>query len=857
MSLFQESIVRKYLSTLEPEAVEAAFEIFKSVYSPSKIQKIKALKEEQYQEGFLKDVFGSVLGYSVFPDDHYNIETEKKNETDGKKADGAILKDQKVIGVIELKDNKTNNLDSVKEQAFGYKNNHKDCSYVISSNFHKLRFYVDDATEYEEFDLYALNKETFRRFYLYLRKEGLLDKNIPKLLRQETRFHEENITKSLYRDYSQFKNRFFQNAVKNNPQYDKLTLFQKSQKFLDKLLFVLFAEDKGILTTNTIVKIVEKWQDLKSDAFDNPKPLYKLVILYLNNLYTGKKDQQGNILIPEFGGELFAPDPVLDALAVDDEVLSDDLLRLSKYDFSTDVDVNILGHIFEHSLNEIEEVEAEFRGEETDKAKGKRKKDGVFYTPKYITKYIVNSTLGKLCKEKKEELGIEDSYDTVDFLKADGKLNEKGKSFYNRVNRYKEWLFGLKILDPACGSGAFLNEALNFLVDEHTYVDDIIAELTNTPLRLFDTDITILENNIFGVDINEESVEIAKLSLWLRTARPNRKLNNLNNNIKCGNSLINDLAVAGEKAFDWQQEFPQVFELGGFDVVIGNPPYVDIKALSKEIVTYLGKTFITANNRINLFSIFIEQACNLLKEKGRFSFIVPSSLLTQDSYKLLRYELLQKTQIDGIVRLPNESFGGSAGEVKVDTIILTFTFTQSRTSRTEIIVYKGFDRINEITSLKCDELHYSDQKNWFDDENHIFRINVNHQIDDLVSKIETGTSSLAKCASFCLGLTPYDKYKGHTPEQISNRVFHSDHMKDETFKKLLAGNDVKRYYINWSGTEWISYGNWLGAPREERFFKEKRILVKQIIDWSDKRIWASITDVQLFFCKIIKPRLTL
>ena len=131
----------------------------------------------------------------------------------------------------------------------------------------------------------------------------------------------------------------------------------------------------------------------------------------------------------------------------------------------------------------------------------------------------------------------------------------------------------LKILDPACGSGAFLNQALSFLIEEHKNIDDLIAELTNTPLRIFDTDKAILENNIFGVDINDESVEIAKLSLWLRTAQKGRKLSNLNNNIKCGNSLIDDPELAGDKAFKWEEEFPEIFAKGGFDVVIGNPPY--------------------------------------------------------------------------------------------------------------------------------------------------------------------------------------------------------------------------------------------------------------------------------------------
>ena len=324
-------------------------------------------------------------------------------------------------------------------------------------------------------------------------------------------------------------------------------------------MFVLFAEDKGLISTNSVVQIVEKWQALRDDAFDTPRPLYALVLLFFNNLYLGKKDNNGNVLIPEFGGELFAPDEVLDQLTIDDDVLKDDLLKLSQYDFNTDVDVNILGHIFEHSLNEVDDVEAELRGEQLDKTKSKRKKDGVFYTPKYITKYIVDNTLGKLCSEKKSELKLDIDIFIDDFQKTDGKLNEKGKDLFERLNIYKSWLLTVKVCDPACGSGAFLNQALSFFIEEHKFVDDLIAELTNSPLRLFDTDLQILENNIYGVDINEESVEIAKLSLWLRTAQPGRKLSNLSNNIKCGNSLIDDPAVAGDKAFNWGIEFPSVF----------------------------------------------------------------------------------------------------------------------------------------------------------------------------------------------------------------------------------------------------------------------------------------------------------
>jgi len=645
MAIFQESIIQKHLKGIEEAELELAYKKYKEVYGVQKIENIKKAKEEQYQEGFIKDIFGHVLGYSIFPEQPYNIQTETKNATDSKKADGAILQGENVVGVIELKDNKTRNLDAVKDQAFGYKNNHKDCSYVISSNFHKLRFYIDDATDYEEFDLYNLDKETFKRFYLYLRKEGLLDKDIPKLLRQETKFHEENITKSLYKDYSSFKNRFFENAVKNNSQFDKVLLFKKSQKFLDKVLFVLFAEDKGLINTNSIVSIVEKWQSLKDDAFDNPKPLYYLVNFFFGNLYKGKKDQQGKILVPEFGGEIFAPDDILDNLVIDDNVLKDDLLKLSKYDFNTDVDVNILGHIFEHSLSEIEEVEASINGTISDKTKGKRKKDGVFYTPKYITKYIVDNTLGKLCHEKKQLLGLDIDIAIFEHQKADGKLNSKGLELFEKINEYKKWLMSLKIVDPACGSGAFLNQALNFLIEEHKYFDDLIAELTNSPLRLFDTDIAILENNIYGVDINEESVEIAKLSLWLRTARPGRKLSNLSNNIKCGNSLIDDPEVAGDKAFNWENEFPDVFASGGFDVVIGNPPYVR-QELFKEIKPYLEKTYECYNSIADLYTYFIEKGILILNKRGLFSFILPNKFIRATYGKEIRNVILRKANFN-------------------------------------------------------------------------------------------------------------------------------------------------------------------------------------------------------------------
>ena len=804
MPIFQKSIVDKYLETLDAGLLDKAYDSYKEVYSAQKIQRIKKLKEEQYQGGFLKDIFGSVLGYTIDPEVGYNIELEKKNETNAKKADGAIVQDEKVLGVIELKSNTTKNLESIKDQAFGYKNNHKGCKYVISSNFHKLRFYVDDATEYEEFDLYNLDKETFKKFYLYLRKEGLLDKNIPKLLKEETKFHEENISKQLYKDYSIFKNKFFENIVKNNPQYDKLLLFKKSQKFLDRILFVLFAEDKELIPTNAISRIVESWALAGEMHY---KPLYELFTILFEHLNVGHTYKSG-YEIPAYNGGLFSPDEILDNLKVDDEILKDDLLTLSKYDFNTDVDVNILGHIFEHSLSEIEEIEAQLKGEVADKTKGKRKKDGVFYTPKYITKYIVDNTVGKLCFEKKEKLGLDRDFDVQDFQKSKGTVNAKGKELFHTLELYKEWLLSLKILDPACGSGAFLNQALSFLIEEHKNIDDLVAELTNSPLRIFDTDKAILENNIFGVDINDESVEIAKLSLWLRTAQKGRKLSNLNNNIKCGNSLVDDLAVAGDKAFKWEEEFAEIFEKGGFDAVIGNPPYVRADSPGnllpfREHMVSNGK-YDTLKGKWDLYMPFIELSNNLIKTKGHSSLIIPDAYCHAD-YSTKSLELYKKNNfLDRIDYYPDIEVFANVG---VKSVIVSFIKDKEDSKFTRRIHKEDLT----FTENRLDKYPKS------------FRLDYT---DSLIEKVKNAVNinDVLYLSKGIVGNSCEKKYKGEfkVGDLLSNE-------KNEVHSKLYyEGKNIDKWSLD--SERWVEYNNERSPKKWSRkgfpeFFEANKIVV--------------------------------
>ncbi|MDR1974701.1 MAG: hypothetical protein LBQ31_08545 [Bacteroidales bacterium] len=283
MSLFQSSIIKRQILS-HSEKIEDAYKLYKGYFLNPYIQEnIRSSKEEQFQEGFLRELFVKVLGYTLNPDTNYNLITEKKNETNAQKADAAILINGEVRGVIELKDHKTTDLKQVETQAFGYKNNHRNTSYVIISNFEKLRFYIDNTIDFEEFNLFTLTDYEFAILWTCLAYENI-EQDLPKQLKVESVSSEDQITKKLYKDYSVFKRELFNNIVENNiksifgTKYPaniddrKLLLFRKTQKLLDRMLFIFFAEDSNLLPPNSISVIVAEWEKLKElDAY---QPLY-------------------------------------------------------------------------------------------------------------------------------------------------------------------------------------------------------------------------------------------------------------------------------------------------------------------------------------------------------------------------------------------------------------------------------------------------------------------------------------------------------------------------------------------------------------------------------------------------------
>ena len=377
----------------------------------------------------------------------------------------------------------------------------------------------------------------------------------------------------------------------------------------------------------------------------------------------------GDNRLNSFNGGLFASDPELDRLYVPNMIFCErgqgqneaslaankrTLLYLSAhYNYasgwsrglidSRDADsrersigLYTLGRIFEQSITELEILEAREDGRPSLNEISKRKRDGVYYTPEWVVQRIVQETLGRRLEDMKFDCGwpahTEDRLPTLDEITA-----------------YERQLRDIRIVDPACGSGAFLITALSFLLDEWR----VLRELRRQHGQIMphggwaDEQVhDILQHNLHGVDINPASVEISKLALWLHTARSDRPLSSLDSCIRDGNSLIGPdffkrtLAAYNEEererinAFDWQCTFPEVFQRGGFDCVIGNPPYVKRQNFQKyhpDMATHLtrapelgGEYHSTQTGNFDIYLAFIEKGLRLLNENGRLGYIAPS-----------------------------------------------------------------------------------------------------------------------------------------------------------------------------------------------------------------------------------------
>ncbi len=531
-------------------------------------------KEEALQADFLNDIFGKVLGYEIDTGkDEFNLLKELKTQKDGTKPDGSLgfytktTFDTRVV--VELKDKKTKNLDEVEKQAFEYRDKIGGIEWVITSNTNEIRLYSAKSggrLRYHSWLLKDLAEslQKQKEFAFLLSKNRLITKDkesspVHKLIEANLK-EEELIKNNFYKIYKTKRLKLIDHIKQINPNINAI---QKSQKLLDRLLFVRFCVDRGYISQSS-VQVIENLVKFRFTFYQTLKILFETIDKGSGDDVT--KDYEKIIA---WNGGLFAQDKQLDDLELDSEILREIDAFFKSYNFSSQIDVNILGHIFEQSITDLEKLE---NGENFDIKQGKRKKDGVFYTPEYITKYIVEQAVGSWLLDRKTELNEQElpafSDEELDILqngkKIDKILKEKAQKHFDFYNNLSTKLSTIKVVDPACGSGAFLVEVFHYLEKQWQTVNEKISHfgkiigvgsLLEENHNYKDT----LKNNIYGVDINFESTQITRLSLWIQTAHNKTALVSLDNNIKCGNSLIDDPKIAGDKAFNWQTEFPQVF----------------------------------------------------------------------------------------------------------------------------------------------------------------------------------------------------------------------------------------------------------------------------------------------------------
>jgi len=608
-------------------------------------------------------------------------------------------------------------------------------------------------------------------------------------------------------------------------------------------------------------------------------------------------------------------------------------------------------------------------------------KDGSFFTPSFITMYMCKETIRRAVIQKFNET-----------------KNWKCNNFdelYNKIDNIREAnsiINSIKVCDPAVGSGHFLVSALNEIIaikndlkvlqdyDGHR-LKEYHFEVVNDELMVTDEDAipfqynpnskesqriqetlfhekqTIIENCLFGVDINPNSVKICRLRLWIELLKnayykPNTNeletLPNIDINIKCGNSLIsrfsldtdlkealkksklsidvyknavntyrnadskeqkremesliaeiktnfrseinaNDPKISKlyklkgehhiltsqtglfelnkkeeaerskkvksvideikkldteveeiksnriyENAFEWRFEFPDILndngDFAGFDVVIGNPPYGANFDVSEK--KYIQQNYKSYLYKFDSYVYFIEKGIDILKKDGHLEYITPILWLSLDNCFPIRSIVIDSNDLQRV-------FIHGEG-VFEEAVVNTCSF---------LLQKKGPSESLEL--LRNNENFIFVKKEWLDPNNLKIDYKVSPITKNIIQKIKAKSVYLSEFGSIIQGITPYDSYKGHSKEIIKNRAFHFTYKKDDTCGKWLDGKNLNRYSITWDGN-WLSYGSWLAAPRERKYFEGKRILFREV-PGKGKKIQASIIEDEYFYGHSISP----
>ena len=741
-------------------------------------KRISKYNEEMTKKDFILPLF-EALGWNVY---------NKPNKTDSVSAEETISKKRvdygfKINGIpkflleakaIPVDLNKT----KFAEQAINY-SWHKGCTWAVLTDFEGIKVFNAEWKSrnvsenlflnlgwrdyLDHFDkLWWLSKESFEK--------GLLDKEAELVGKKSKKIP---VDKQLLADFTRFREMLSKDITKLN-QDKGLTeeeLDESVQRILDRLIFIRNCEDRE-LEARKLMPALREWESVGKKG--QLLKLLRAIFNYFDDQYNSKLFQEH----------------LCDSLEISDNMLNEVVYGLYQtkdqavyYDFSA-IEADVLGTIYEQYLGHILRKTAK-RAKVTE-SHARRKEHGIYYTPPYIVDYIVRNTLGELLKRRRP----------------------------NEIEK-------ISVLDPACGSGSFLIKSFDILNEYWKEKDKDYAQAqldTTGQGTTFTRKTKILQNNIFGVDLDKQAVEIAQLNLLLKIAEKGHRLPLLQQNIKCGNSLIDDEEIGCDKAFEWEEEFKQIMDEGGFDVVVGNPPYIFARSqkFSEKEKEYYYNNYKLQKYQLNTYGLFVERAYKLLKSNGIFGFIIPNNWLTIETFSEFREFIIKRCSNSQIINIYDKVFE----EANVDTCILLFRKGKPNKISLAEMQEGKFDLMGDFK--------FTD----FENNNNIINIPLlkNKGTVDILREIESKSSELNDISKVSTGLKAYQIGKGipkQTEEIKRERKFHSKQKLSSDDYPYLKGRDVSRYDLSWSG-EYLRYGVHLAEPRKSVPFKGTRILVRQI-----------------------------
>jgi len=748
-------------------------------------KKINKYTEEETKKDFILPLFRA-LGWSV----ENSEEVSAEEKISKKRVDYGF----RIQGIpkffLEAKSLKAdlNNLEFI-QQAINY-SWHKGCTWAILTDFESIKIFNAEWKTNNPFQNHIKTipcqeyLDRFEELWLFSKEsfeKGLLDIEAEKWGKKTKK---SPVDKQLLEDFTRFRELLSKKISRDNQKehLNEEELDEAIQRILDRLIFIRSCEDRGL----------EEKRLWEAKNEENSLKKLKEIFRYFDQNY------DSNLFREHLCDNLEIENKIIQEIIEGLYYTKDKSLA---YDFSA-IEADVLGNIYEQYLGHIIK-KGEIRAK-LDKNHAHRKEQGIYYTPTYIVDYIVRHTLGEMLKNKK--------------IKADK----------------------IKLLDPACGSGSFLIKSFDILRDyyakhDKNYHQEILADDGTT----YSIKERILKNNIFGVDLDKQAVEIAQLNLLLKIAEKGHRLPLLQQNIKNGNSLIDNPAVAGDKAFKWEEQFKQIMDEGGFDIIIGNPPYGYRGIPTPEIKEAYGKKYVTSEGNFDMYRFFIERSINLLREGGTMGFIIPNTFLSATSYKKLRKYLLDNCSIEEIMDVGLAVFEG----VTVESIILILKKNSVKSERNKQKVDISICRSRDKSITEPTNTYFISQSKFNETKDNNFNIYLDPKTSQITKRIENSAVSLEKIAYVTVGInTGYIK-----------NVLVADKKVDNRYHKLLSGRDISRYFLKWPG-QWIlydkkvvdNYGDKGRTLPDESIFKEDKVLVQRTRRGMARKLICTLDNEQYY-----------